>query len=151
MSGIVNSTGAVSGIVGRVLKTSGVTYTDPDAVGSSPSAKIYPDGTVVGSTANGSYTKYPNGDLVCRHTFSGGTGVGTMDNAVDAIDWVCPVASINTFYVNLEITGSWKHVLYATSDNTVNGATTVQVRNFGSNSAAGTDPTIAASSIGRWK
>ena len=49
---------------------SGVTYTDPDAVGSNPTAKVYPDGTVVGSTANGSYTKYPNGDLVCNRTIS---------------------------------------------------------------------------------
>jgi hypothetical protein len=43
----------------------GVAYTDPDAVGTNPTAKIYPDGTVVGSTDNGSYTKYPNGDLEC--------------------------------------------------------------------------------------
>lgn len=45
----------------------GVSYTDPDAVGSSPTAKIYPDGTVVGSTVHGNYTKYPNGDLECSY------------------------------------------------------------------------------------
>lgn len=44
----------------------GVAYTDPDAVGANPSASIYPDGTVVGETDNGKYTKYPNGDLECR-------------------------------------------------------------------------------------
>jgi|2_EtaG_2_1085320.scaffolds.fasta_scaffold139046_1 hypothetical protein len=44
---------------------SGVTYTDSDAVGANPTAKIYPDGTVVGSTDNGSYVKYPNGVLEC--------------------------------------------------------------------------------------
>lgn len=43
---------------------SGVTYTDPDAVGSNPTAKIYPDGSVVGSTDNGSYTKYPDGTYI---------------------------------------------------------------------------------------
>ena len=43
----------------------GVDYTDPDAVGTNPTAKLYPDGTIVGSTDNGNYTKYPNGDLVC--------------------------------------------------------------------------------------
>jgi len=43
----------------------GVTYIDPDAVGANPTAKIYPDGSIVGSTDNGSYTKYPNGDLEC--------------------------------------------------------------------------------------
>jgi len=41
----------------------GVAYTDPDAVGANPTAKIYPDGIVVGSTDNGTYTKYPNGDI----------------------------------------------------------------------------------------
>ena len=41
----------------------GVTYIDPDAIGANPTAKIYPDGSIVGSTDNGSYTKYPNGDL----------------------------------------------------------------------------------------
>jgi hypothetical protein len=64
----------------RVLTTSvvqtegqnwaGVTYTDPDAVGANPTAKIYPDGTVVGSTDNGDYIKYPNGRLVCSKSES---------------------------------------------------------------------------------
>ena len=63
---------------------SGVTYTDPDAVGSNPTAKVYPDGTVVGSTANGSYTKYPNGDLVCIHTIS--------SNSSSDITWTYPMA-----------------------------------------------------------
>jgi len=46
----------------------GIDYVDEDAIGSNPVAKIYPDGTIVGSTSNGSYTKYPNGDLVCRNS-----------------------------------------------------------------------------------
>jgi hypothetical protein len=41
----------------------GVAYTDPDAIGANPTAKVYPDGTVVGSTDNGSYVKHPNGRL----------------------------------------------------------------------------------------
>ena len=49
----------------------GVSYTDSDAVGASPSAKIYPDGTVVGSTVNGNYVKYPNGVLHCEHNYTG--------------------------------------------------------------------------------
>ena len=36
-------------------------------VGTNPSAKVYPDGSVVGVTDNGNYTRYPNGDLVCRY------------------------------------------------------------------------------------
>ena len=63
---------------------SGVTYTDPDAVGSNPTAKVYPDGTVVGSTDNGSYTKYPNGDLVCNRTIS--------SNSASDITWTYPMA-----------------------------------------------------------
>ena len=41
----------------------GIDYIDSDAVGSNPIAKIYPDGTIVGSTDNGSYVKFPNGEL----------------------------------------------------------------------------------------
>jgi hypothetical protein len=44
----------------------GVAYIDPDAIGASPTAKIYPDGSIVGSTANGNYVKYPNGRLECH-------------------------------------------------------------------------------------
>jgi len=43
----------------------GTAFIDPMAVGANPTAKIYPDGSIVGSTANGSYTRYPNGDLEC--------------------------------------------------------------------------------------
>ena len=63
---------------------SGVTYTDPDAVGSNPTAKVFPDGTVVGSTDNGSYTKYPNGDLVCNRTIS--------SSASANVTWTYPMA-----------------------------------------------------------
>ena len=41
----------------------GVDYTDPDAVGTNPTATLYPDGTIVGSTDNGQYIKYPNGEI----------------------------------------------------------------------------------------
>lgn len=56
----------------------GVAYVDPDAIGASPTAKIYPDGTVVGSTVNGDYVKFPNGDLIC-------TSVGISDTANAAL------------------------------------------------------------------
>ena len=42
----------------------GVPYTDPDAIGANATAKIYPDGSIVGSTDNGSYVAYANGKLV---------------------------------------------------------------------------------------
>lgn len=43
----------------------GVAYVDPDAIGANPTAKIYPDGTIIGSTDNGEYIKYPNGEMTC--------------------------------------------------------------------------------------
>jgi len=43
----------------------GISYTDSDAIGANPTAKIYPNGTIIGSTDNGSYIKYPNGKLEC--------------------------------------------------------------------------------------
>lgn len=42
----------------------GVDYVDPDAIGANATAKIYPDGSIVGQTDNGSYTKWPNGELI---------------------------------------------------------------------------------------
>ena len=44
----------------------GATYVDPDAIGANPTAKIYPDGSIVGSTDNGNYTKWANGNLEVR-------------------------------------------------------------------------------------
>ena len=44
----------------------GIPYIDEDAIGANPTATLYPDGTIVGSTSNGSYTKFPNGDLECK-------------------------------------------------------------------------------------
>ena len=45
----------------------GTPYIDPDAVGANPTAKIYPCGTVAGSTDHGIYVKYPDGTLTTRH------------------------------------------------------------------------------------
>ncbi|MBL4795942.1 MAG: hypothetical protein JKY50_00860 [Oleispira sp.] len=71
----------------------GATYTDPDAVGANPTAKIYPDGTVVGETDNGKYTKYPNGDLICYDI-----PMPTIDFTVGAVSFsaMFPVAFIDT-------------------------------------------------------
>ena len=48
----------------------GVAYIDPDAIGANPTAKIYPDGSIVGSTDNGSYTKYPNSMILIGATYA---------------------------------------------------------------------------------
>ena len=56
--------GATTEVIAEGQDWSGIAYTDPDAVGANPVAKIYPDGTIVGSTDNGSYTKFPNRDIL---------------------------------------------------------------------------------------
>ena len=62
---LVKSTDAV---IANGQDWDGVAYTDPDAVGANPTAKIYPDGSIVGSTDNGSYVKHPNGVLTCSYS-----------------------------------------------------------------------------------
>jgi len=65
----------------------GVSYTDPDAIGANPTAKIYPDGSVVGSTDNGNYIKYANGSLECSIlkvnsvAFTSATGVSGLSRS----------------------------------------------------------------------
>jgi hypothetical protein len=49
------------GTYGKSEDWRGISYVDPDAVGANPTAKIYPNGTIVGSTDNGSYKKFPDG------------------------------------------------------------------------------------------
>lgn len=64
-----DGTNVIENITGTA-DTTGVSYVDADAVGANPTAKIYPDGTVVGSTDNGSYIKYPNGKAEIEFTSS---------------------------------------------------------------------------------
>jgi len=63
----------------------GVAYVDPDAVGANPTAKIYPDGSIVGITDNGSYTKWANGDLECKQE---NLNIGVNTTAT----WIYPMA-----------------------------------------------------------
>ncbi len=63
-------------IKGRAIDVSdwvGISYTDPDAVGANATARIYPDGTIVGSTDNGEYIKYPNGTAECFNYWNFGS------------------------------------------------------------------------------
>ena len=66
----------------------GIDYVDEDAIGSNPVAKLYPDGTIVGSTGNGSYTKYPNGELEARvYTLGDGVATSSVALPVDFSGW----------------------------------------------------------------
>ena len=53
----------------RTLYGEPVDYDDPDAVGANPNAVKYGDGTIVGTTDNGSYVKRPDGTLECRGAY----------------------------------------------------------------------------------
>lgn len=48
-----------------IWNNDGISYEDEDAIGANPEAIIYPDGSIIGSTDYGSYTKWPNGRLEC--------------------------------------------------------------------------------------
>ena len=113
MSGRVNTVGSKSGVISQ--NWSGGAYTDPDAVGSSPTAKLYPDGTIVGSTSNGHYTKHPNGDLECRTVDATYTATDSQSNMFGssagtiyrlAVTFTFPVAMIDTNYSTTYTTNS---------------------------------------------
>jgi len=77
----------------------GVAYVDIDAVGANPTAKIYPDGTISGSTDNDSYTKYPNGDLIVRINKIATTSsalAGNLQQSTTTLICTFPIAFIST-------------------------------------------------------
>jgi hypothetical protein len=74
-------------------------YIDIDAIGANPQATLWSDGTVTGSTDNGSYTKYPNGDLECRNdNFLLDTYVGGYDLKKE---WLFPIEFVDTSYTHI--------------------------------------------------
>lgn len=73
----------------------GLTYIDPDAIGANPTAKIYPDGTIVGSTDNGAYTKYPNGELQVIRDYSNSVNLGPGAEVIYTLSQ--PIASLQTW------------------------------------------------------
>lgn len=119
---------------------------------------LYPDGTICGSNANGSYTKYPNGDLICRlrrDTVSGtpilveGYYVGT------AFDWTFPHNFVATTYV-LSGFAKWKSGASPISIASTSGSTNTTSLFYGIRAVygAGTASTVSDMYIevnGRWK
>jgi len=74
----VKQTSADSSEIRDDTNYDGVDYTDALAVGANPTAKLFYDGTIIGSTDNGDYTRHTNGDLICRQT---STTLSTTSNA----------------------------------------------------------------------
>ena len=126
----------------------GVAYTDSDAVGSNPTAKIYPDGTVVGSTDNGYYTKYPNGDLECRLTAALMTAAGLYRSYI----WTLPVSFVDTEYSLTSYYMEGSTGIARGKNNSVNNLASASqcVLHFGVSVDNG-NSYVTAISKGRWK
>ncbi len=90
---------AINDVISVGQDWAGVDYVDTAAIGANPIAKIYPDKTIVGSTANGKYTKFPNGNVVVRGAFLvanvSGNSTGTVRAHVLPLSITEHTASIN--------------------------------------------------------
>lgn len=76
------------------IALTGADLTAVGIIGANPEAKIYPDGSVVGSSDNGNFTKYPNGDLVCNVNLTSPTGVVSAVGQLfrsDSSYWTYPI------------------------------------------------------------
>lgn len=116
----------------------GVVHTDLDAVGANPSSLLYPDGSIVTSTDNGEYTKYPNGDVFGRVTDISGYSSGVP------IAKTMPIVLINNAICS--------HVINPNSlvdYNTMVKGTTSAVTFYSSSTAASN--IVSISFTGRWK
>lgn len=70
-----------------MTEDTGTAYTDLLAVGANPTAKIYEDGTIVGSTDNGKYIRWNNGEMVCTYEE---TAIQTTTAALGSLYYVIP-------------------------------------------------------------
>jgi hypothetical protein len=135
----------------------GKPYTDPDAVGTNPTATIYPDGSIVGSTDNGSYTKYPNGDLVCSDAE---LLASTAITAASGNIFISAVQGGSSFPMLFATLTSQSRFLQS-SDNSitwvVNGSAAIVLSQWNpyylcdSASVTTTGTTIYSTATGRWK
>lgn len=141
----------------------GVAYTDPLAIGANATAKIYPDGSIVGETDNGKYTRWPNGEMECRGlvvcTSMGAFGSGSMADTyrTNVAIFTYPVLFVGdlpvvTMLVN-RIAGASTganspYSARSLSSGALNELTSIQVAG-GVNT--GFDVTVGVVSKGRWK
>jgi hypothetical protein len=147
LTGVTHST---SDVITAGQNWSGVTYTDTGAVGSNPTAKIYPDGTIVGSTDNGSYVKYPNGILECWFI---STSVSTTDTTEGGLYYKeislnYPVA-MTTFGASTGIATKSGYVTWVQNRIPSNYLTLVTVRVVSVNSVG--NAYLGYRAIGQWK
>jgi hypothetical protein len=115
-----NMVNATADVIAEGQDWAGVSYTDTDAIGANPTALIYPDGTIRGSTDNGSYVKYPNGDLEV-------TTIDTNLLTVDAAEGnifkkspnvsTLPIAFVTTIPVQVATTDESSSVVWTSAYN----------------------------------
>lgn len=100
---------------------------------------LFPDGTIVGTNANGRYTKYPNGDLVCRHQ---------VTTAAAPLVVTFPYTFIDTLTeVELTVVTTVSRVAVSTALTT----TTVTLNAFTTTTGAAIASIIDYVAVGRWK
>lgn len=117
--------------------TEGQNWTDGIDIGGGET--LYPDGTIVGTNANGTYTKYPNGDFIAEHKILITGGSLTVTLPLTAIDVDTRVAS---------------NALSSASRAVVLGSittTTVGFQVFTTNTAANIESNIHYIAKGRYK
>jgi hypothetical protein len=142
-SGIVLPADAAVTITGE--SWNGVSYTDPDAVGANPTAKIYPDGTIVGSTDNGHYTKHPNGNLDYYRWYGVGNGSSVL-TSVGLLTFPHPFVYLGgiTSMFRASTSGSPKPYGYFYTQPTLTNFS-MKVQNMGTYS------NVYLTATGRWK
>ena len=89
-------TGIMTASGGTNIVVVDANYIDINAIGANPTATLYSDGTIVGSTDNGDYVKYPNGELKMHWNDNSATAINANTNV--KISWYFPYISIGTNY-----------------------------------------------------
>lgn len=130
----------------------GSTYTDEDAIGANATAVIYPDGTIVGSTDNGEYTKYPNGNLVCSAIgttlITTSVATGSVYRSSSTPLFTFPVAFIDTTISVTQIADNSAGYFWAGKKSVLSVAA---VSFFYMGATSSTSGYSGYSAIGRWK
>ncbi len=87
---------------GLVLTTeTSPTLASLNIIGTNPEAKLYPDGSIVGSSDNGEFTMWANGKLEC-------TGASTYTTATTTADFVVvfPISMPETYHTSQTMRGA---------------------------------------------
>jgi hypothetical protein len=131
-------------------------YTDLDAIGANPQATLWSDGTITGSTDNGSYTKYPNGDLFCKVKRSGTLALTTAYGGVyhgSAIVFYYPIAfDANRPEISLEIIDGGGGYLWPCSNTYLSSTlTNYTSKVISPTSRASVNYQATLTAIGKWK